>query len=195
MTRPAPRIPHLSPPYAPEVEAALTAMMPRNRRIDPLKLFRTFARDLPLAAAMAPLGGFMLQGGQQGAAFDLRSREIVIDRVCALCGCEYEWGVHVAGYAEKAGLDGPQLYSTVHGRADDPCWSPKDRAVITMVDQLHHDGRLGDAAFAALSVHFDERQIVQLLALAGWYHAIAYMANGMGTELEDWAPRFPARGP
>ena len=35
----------------------------------------------------------------------LREREIVIDRTCALTGCEYEWGVHVALFAKAAAAD------------------------------------------------------------------------------------------
>ena len=191
-----PRIPHLSPPYEPDVEKALGFMMPKDRGVDPLKLFRTFVRDLPFTKAMGPLGGFMLAGRDRGgAAFDLRSREIVIDRVCARCGCEYEWGVHIASYMKKAELTEAQVYSTVHGDGSDDCWSDKDRAVMNMVDELHDTGRLTDTAFDHLARHFDTEQIIELFALAGWYHAISYMANGLGTELEDWAPRFPGIQP
>jgi alkylhydroperoxidase family enzyme len=52
---------------------------------------------------------------------------------------------------------------------------------------------LTDATFDALRRHFDEVRIIELFALAGWYHAISYIANGSRTELEDWAPRFPVR--
>jgi alkylhydroperoxidase family enzyme len=189
-----PNIGHLEPPYEPEVEAALTRMMPRGSAIAPLKLFRSFAKNLPFVAAMGPLGGYLLSRGKDGGAqYDLRSRELVIDRVCALCACEYEWGVHIASYAAKAGFDDEQIYSTVHGVANDTCWNDRDRAVLAMVDQLHTSGKFDAAGFAALAEHFEEPCIIELLALAGWYHAIAYLANGMGTELEDWAPRFPDR--
>lgn len=195
MTQPKPRISHLSPPYTPDVEHALSQMMSGRHDREPLKLFRSFARDLPFTAAMGPLGQFMLSSrDRNGAAFDLRTREIVIDRVCAQCRCEYEWGVHVAVYSKKAGLDEEQLRSIVNGDAEDACWSEKDRAVITMVDELHSAGTLSDAAFAALSRHYQTVEIIELFALAGWYHAIAYMANAMRTELEDWAPRFPRSG-
>lgn len=182
------RIPHLSPPYESDVEQTLSLMMPKDRGVEPLKLFRTFVRDLPFTKAMGPLGGFMLS---RNAAFDLRSREIVIDRVCALCGCEYEWGVHIASYQKKADLTLDQVYSTVHGSGADACWPDKDRALINMVDELHVDGRLSDETYGALASHFPDNAILELLALSGWYHAISYMANGMGTEAEDWAPRFP----
>ncbi|HEV7760231.1 MAG TPA: hypothetical protein VGO78_14620 [Acidimicrobiales bacterium] len=32
----------------------------------------------------------------------MRDREIVIDRTCARCGCQYEWGVHVAFFGDRA---------------------------------------------------------------------------------------------
>ncbi len=36
-----------------------------------------------------------------GGPLSLREREIVIDRTCALTGCEYEWGVHVADFCQR----------------------------------------------------------------------------------------------
>ena len=184
------RIPHLVPPYLPEVEAALAIMHPKNSPVEPLKLFRTMARNLPLGAAMAQLGPYMLG---RSANFDMRSREIVIDRVTAQCNCEYEWAVHVAGYAKRVGLTEDQIYSIVHGSGEDSCWDAKDGGLITMVDELHSNGHVTDATWAALSAHFDEKGLMELLVLTGWYHAISFLANGARVELEDWAPRFPVK--
>ena len=194
MTQEAPRIPHLEPPYTEETQQALAAMMPTDRSVDPLKLFRTIARDLPLGGAMAKLGQFMLTGRRSGgAAYDLRTREIVIDRVTARCGCEYEWGVHVMAFGAKAELTQEQIYSIVHGNGSDACWSPKDAAAMNMVDQLHDTGHIEDTLWDALGEHFDEPQLLELLVLAGWYHAISFFANGVRTEREVWAPRFPVQ--
>ena len=177
-------IPHLRPPYAEDVAAALARMMPKDSAAEPLKLFRTFARNLPFATALGPLGGYMLSRGRDGGAqYDLRTRELVIDRVTALCGCEYEWGVHIASYARKAELDDAQIYSTVHGSPLDACWSAKDRAILTMVDELFAGGRLSTPSYRAAAAHFSEEVIIELLALAGWYHAVSFVANGAGTEL------------
>ena len=71
------RIPHLEPPYEAEVEAALTAMMPAESQIEPLKLFRTFAHNLPMAEAMHSLGRYVLG---RASSISLRDREIVILR-------------------------------------------------------------------------------------------------------------------
>lgn len=186
------RISHLNPPYSAPVEAALSVMHPRNSPVDPLKLFRTMARNLPLGSAMAQLGPYMLG---RSANFDMRSREIVIDRVTARCGCEYEWGVHVAGYAKRVDLTEEQIYATVHGDAGDPCWSEKDAALVAMVDQLHDTGQVSDEVWNRLADHFSEDGLMELLVLTGWYHAISFLANGAQVELEEWAPRFPAMRP
>src|SRR4029450_6884738 len=67
----------------------------------------------------------------------LREREIVIDRTCALTGCEYEWGVHLTTCAGPARLTEEQVRATVLGGADAPCWSPAEQAMISAVDALH----------------------------------------------------------
>jgi hypothetical protein len=37
---------------------------------------------------------------------------------------------------------------------------------------------------------FSEEQLLDLLLLCGWYHAISFAANGARVGLEDGAPRF-----
>ena len=67
----------------------------------------------------------------------MSDREIVIDRTTARCRCEYEWGVHVAFFAERAGLTGAQVSSLTCGDATDPCWPlDRDRILIEAVDAL-----------------------------------------------------------
>ncbi|PHZ83872.1 carboxymuconolactone decarboxylase family protein [Paremcibacter congregatus] len=188
------RLCHLNPPYTQEISSALQFIKPKNNDIDTLKLFRTFVKNLPLTTVMGELGKFFLSAGQnEGASFDLRSREIVIVRVTARCHCEYEWGVHIAMFTKKAKLTTDQTYSLVHGDSGDTCWSSLDAALINMVDDFHDTGTLRDETFTLLSNHFTETQLMEFFILAGWYHAISYFANGAKTELEDWATRFPKK--
>jgi hypothetical protein len=37
---------------------------------------------------------------------------------------------------------------------------------------------------------FDQAQLLDLLLLCGWYHAISFAANGTQVALEEGAPRF-----
>jgi hypothetical protein len=108
----------------------------------PLALFRTLAKHRWLIEAMRPLGAYELG---RNLTISLRQREIVIDRTCARCGCEYEWGVHIAFFADRASLDAAQLSSLANGEPRDPCWvDPGDRLLIKAVDQLHDTADLTD---------------------------------------------------
>jgi hypothetical protein len=101
-------------------------MMPSGA--PPIALFRTLVRNLPMADAMSGWGGYELS---RQLSLTMRDREIVIDRTCARCGCEYEWGIHVAYFAERVGLTDEQVSSLASGAPSDPCWNnPRERALI-----------------------------------------------------------------
>jgi alkylhydroperoxidase family enzyme len=141
---------------------------------------------------MLPLGRFLLS---RHCAIDRRLREIVIDRVTARCGCEYEWGVHVAAFAGTVGLDDARVRATAVGRADDPAWSPDEALVVRLVDELHDTGQVGDTPWKSLAARFGANGCLELLVLVGWYHLISFVANGAEVALEPWAARFPAPHP
>src|SRR5262245_2521407 len=122
------RIAPLEPPYETEVGEQLARMMPAG--VPPIALFRTFVRNLPMTRGMGSWGSYEL--GRE-LSVPMRDREIVIDRTCARCGCEYEWGVHVAFFADRVGLSAAQVASLTHGGAGDPCWiDERDRLLIEM---------------------------------------------------------------
>ena len=180
------RISPVNPPYEPEVESRLTAMMPPG--VPPIGLFRTFVQNLPMAKAMGPWGGYELS---KNLSLSMRDRELVIDRTCARCGCEYEWGVHVAFFAERVKFTPEQITSLTHGRPTDACWSDeRDRAIIAAIDALHDRSDIEDVLWERLRPHVTDAQFLDLLMLAGWYHAISFAANGARVSLEDGAPRF-----
>jgi alkylhydroperoxidase family enzyme len=179
------RIQPLEPPYEPAVEQQLAAMMPPG--VAPIALFRTFARNLPMARAMQGWGSYALS---RDLSLSMRDREIVIDRTCARCDCEYEWGVHVAFFAERVGLDADQLRSLTFGAADDDCWSERERLLIEVVDALHVDADIADPLWARCSAAFTDRELLDLLLLCGWYHAVAFAANAARVPCESSAPRF-----
>src|SRR5438132_6068966 len=147
MSRTAPRIAPLEPPYAPEIQQQFDRIM---RGAPPLVLFRVMAGNVRAWEKFR--AGSLLDRGPLG----LREREIVIDRTCARTGCEYEWGVHVATFAEAAHLSDEQVRAIVRDNADAACWSEAERALIAAVDALHLRATLTDAEFKTLSAHYDE---------------------------------------
>jgi hypothetical protein len=125
----------------------------------------------------------------------LREREILIDRTCARCGSEYEWGVHVDFFRERAGFTAAQLTSLTSGDASDPCWEAEcERLLIRVADELHDSSAVSDDLWAALAESYDDAQLLDILFLCGWYHAVSFVATAARVELEPAAPRFDAFG-
>ena len=67
----------------------------------------------------------------------------------------------------------------------------EDRLVIRFADQLHDTNRVDDALWKEAAAHFAPDQLVELIMLAGLYHAVSYMINAIGVQHEAFAPRFP----
>jgi alkylhydroperoxidase family enzyme len=180
------RIEPLEEPFEADVKAQLESMMPAG--VPPIALFRTFAKNIAMTTAMQPWGTYELS---RGLSLTMRDREIVIDRTCARCRCEYEWGVHVAFFADRVELTAEQVSSLTHGSPDDPCWeSERERVLIRLVDTLHETSDVPDEMWERLRSEFDEAQLLDLSMLCGWYHAISFTARVARVPLEEGAPIF-----
>jgi alkylhydroperoxidase family enzyme len=169
----------VTPPYDADTAAALEVLGP------PIGIFRVFARRPDRAHGMAGWGRYYLS---RRCALSLRHRELLILRTTARCGAEYEWGVHVAYFGQRVGLTDAQLTSLTRGTPDDACWPPEERALLRAVDELHDSHDVTDETWAALELTDEQR--LDLLMLAGWYHAISYVARAARVPLEPDAPRF-----
>lgn len=177
------RIAPLQPPYPDAIQQHFERIMGPGRA--PLVLFRTIATQERAWKKFTAAG--LLDKGP----LPMREREIVIDRACALNGCEYEWGVHITAFAAHVKLTEAQIRATVLEGADAGCWSEAERVLIATVDALHARATLSDAEFAALKAHYDEAQIFEILLLCGFYKTVSYIANGLKLPLEETAARFP----
>jgi hypothetical protein len=180
------RIEPVEEPFPPEIEALFARMIPPG--IPPLRVARTFARNRRMAHAMSEWMGYELS---TALSVDLRAREIIIGRTCALCGCEYHWGLHMAVWSERAGFTDEQMRSIAGGSSADRCWTaPRDRALMELAEQLHEHSDVDDPLWAELQGYFDEGQLLDLLALCGWYHAVSFILRAARVELEPGLVRF-----
>lgn len=170
-----PRIDPVAPPYTDEVEATFARLMPPG--MEPLHLFRTLAHN-PRVLRRIQRGGLLDPG-----SISLRLRELVILRTCQLCGADYEWGVHAALFGAAAGLDGDAL------RADPATgdWTRDEALVLALCDQLHATSTVDDALWAELAASFSPPQLVELVVVAGLYHAVSFACNAFAIAPETWA--------
>jgi alkylhydroperoxidase family enzyme len=181
------RISPVQPPFPAEVQAWLDRTMPPG--VPPLVLFTTLARDPRLFQRF--MGGGLLDRGN----LTLRQRELVIDRVTARCGSEYEWGVHVALFGGRVGLTPEQLASLVRGGPDDPSWTDEaERALLRVCDELHATCTLADETWTSARAHLSDEALVEVLMLAGFYRTVAYLTNALRLPLERFAPTFTSAG-
>jgi alkylhydroperoxidase family enzyme len=178
------RIDPAAAPYEPAIADALARIMPPG--MEPLVLFRTIARNPRIFGKMFA-GGLLDKG-----SLSLRQREVVIDRTTARLGCEYEWGVHIALFASKVGFGASEIAATVHSAADAACWRPDEQALIGIADDLVDRRTIAEATWTTACEHFDEAQLLEAIALVGYYHTISFLCRGLELPLESYGARFPS---
>jgi alkylhydroperoxidase family enzyme len=180
------RIAPETPPFSKEIAEALARIMPPGA--PPLVLFTTLARN-PRVFQRIMAGGLLDKG-----SISLRERELVIDRTTARCGSEYEWGVHVAFFAEHAGLTKVEIAAIVRGAPDDPIWPWREQLILRMVDALHETNTIDPALWIALKAEFSDEQLIEMVVLTGFYHTISFVTNAFAIPLEENAARFVSYG-
>jgi len=153
-----------------------------------LRLFRVFARSQRFLTKGVP----NLLDAESPLC--LTERELTILRVTAVLGCEYEWGVHVAVFAEAASLSAEQVSATCATSSEAPCWTEDQSLLIRAVDQLLATGRLEPKTLSRFRERWTPEQQLEIFALCGAYTTVSLVANHSDMPLEDFAARFPAQG-
>ncbi|MGY1813939.1 carboxymuconolactone decarboxylase family protein [Blastococcus sp. SYSU D00820] len=132
-------------------------------------LDRLLLHSPPVAEGWNALLGALRSGTTLAA--DLR--ELVVLRVAVLNDAAFEWAAHEP-IARRAGLT--DLHLRVLRRpdaAEQGVWSPVQAAVLAWTDASTRDVVVPDAVVAAARAHLDDRQVVELAALAAGYAMVS----------------------
>lgn len=178
-----PRIVPLEAPYEDSIAAEFNRLLPG---MEPLKLFRTQAHNPRVLQRM--FAGNLLDKG----SIDLRARELVILRTCARCRSEYEWGVHVALFSERAKLTSAEVAMTLVNHQELSSLPVQEALLLKVVDELHDTSTISDGLWDELTRHYSSAQILEIIALTGNYHTVSFVTNAARVDLEAFAPRFDA---
>lgn len=130
------------------------------------KLFTTMARHHSLFRAWLFFAGRMMPRGK----LPRRETELVILRTASLCNCEYEL-VHHRRIGRTAGLSAAEIERATSPQLDG--WSPRERAILAVANELHAKENLDDETWQELLRHLSEREAIELLLLAGHYRMLA----------------------
>jgi alkylhydroperoxidase family enzyme len=177
------RLQPLAEPWPPAIAEALALYPAQDGYI--LQLFRTFANSLRFLKKAVPN---LLD---KASPLPLRIREIIILRVTANRNCEYEWGVHVTIFAAAARLTPAQVAASRAPAIDPALWSEAEAGLLAALDQLCSTGRLDDRVQDRFEADWTLEQQLEILALAGTYHTISFVANVARLPGEPFGARFP----
>lgn len=173
----------LEPPFIKESEELLSKYPSENGYL--LKLFRMWANS---PRHLKKFGAASLLDAD--SPLTIRLREIIILRTTAIYQCEYEWGVHVTVFASKAGLTKQQIKDTLAPQLDPQLWSPKERLVLNIVDELKEYSSIQDDTKAKMQIEFNLEEQLEIFALQGFYITVAFTANNSEIGLEPFAAKF-----
>jgi len=115
---------------------------------------------------------------------DGRLRELVIIRIGYLTRVPYIVGQHVPHLALPEGLTLGEC-EALKDWEPSALFDTRDRAVLLYADSMTRDIRVPDPVFAELKPHFDERGIVELTMLVGYYNMHARVMQALEIDPEE----------
>lgn len=180
----------MRPPYPPELHDVIgnAAFGP----LSPINLRLALANHPKLAAAFQTMAHTVLFQSEVAA----RDREIAVIRTGALARSEYEWGMHVSLYGEQCAFTEAQIQalSLAASWADlsDAQWTPEEKLIVRMVDELHAHSTVSDATWAGLVKRWSHAQAMELLFASAFYRMAACFLNAAAVPLEAASRRFPS---
>jgi AhpD family alkylhydroperoxidase len=168
------------------VNAAITRLLGAATGGPPPNLFTTLARHRRLFRPWLRFAGGLMPGG----TLPRQESELVILRVAHLTDCAYEWHHHER-LGARAGLTAEEI-ARVRAGAQASGWTPRQALLLSAVDELHRDARVGDALWIQLAAEWSDAELIELCLLTGHYIMLAMTINSLGIQL-DPAPDPAAR--
>jgi len=176
-----PRIAPLTDP-SPEVAEILGMAGPTDRPT--LNIFATLANHPRLLKRFNVLGGLFLGRGLLPA----RERELVILRTGWRTRCEYEFGQHTL-LGRQAGLTDEEIRRVTD---DDGRWPAGDAELIRLADELHESRDVSDELWRELGARWSDAELLELVALAGFYGMVSCVLNAARVQRESGTPGWPS---
>lgn len=146
--------------------ALLSRVFGRVSGTEPPAVFRTLGRNRRLFWGWLHFAGRLMPGGR----LPRRQTELVILRVAATCGSDYELTQH-RRIGRRSGLSAEEIARVEAGGLDG--WSGSDRVLLAVADELLAAEDVADETWATLRREYDERVAIELVMLVGHYRMLA----------------------
>lgn len=185
-----PRLAPLAPSDWPaEMRGALAALRPAEpRHASPptegrpkaLNALGLLAHHPTLTTAYNTFNGHILFG----TTLSPRQRELLVLRVAAVRGSDYEWAQH-AVLAGDVGLSPDEVARIADLDDRDAGWSALEAALVRAVDELLADADVSDTTWAVLAAELDDQQLMDLVFTVGAYDLLAMAFRTFRVPLDD----------
>ena len=177
-----PTTPRLEP--IPAVAAKAREAM-KNQPINAVNVAATMAHNRTMSRAIGKFAQTVLFEGE----LPRRQVELAVLRMGWNCQSVYEFGQHTL-FGRDAGLTDSEIYYTTRPLSEGS-WSPPDKAILQLVDDLYTDDCVGDSAWQEANKHFSVPDVIHLVAAAGCYRTVSGFLNSAGVQLDDGVPSWP----
>src|SRR5579859_3713364 len=153
-----------------------------------------------LAAASEPVfkgfAAFSMAFMCGGSPLSPKLREIAILRVGHMSNSAYEVFQHEA-LARHVGLTEPEIDAVRKGGAAASVLGEAGAAVLAYVEDLVNNVRASDATLAAVRMHLNDTQLIDLTLVTGMYMMVSRFLETTGVEIDaapiDWKQVTPAK--
>jgi alkylhydroperoxidase family enzyme len=140
---------------------------------------RTALYEPALGAAWYKWRSFLYNSPRRGdSALSLHDKELVILRVNWLCHDDWVWGQHVPIFLREG--HSKEDVARIPRGPDAQGWNDNDRALLMAVEELHTTYFITDQTWSKLAVHYNTRQLLDLIFTVGNYHLNAMYTNSVG---------------
>lgn len=170
-------MPHI--PYPDLTKASKETQEMIGRLPAPINVFSMLAHADTLVKPVMKLGGAILAKTQ----LDPKLRELALLHAVKLEGGEYEYVQHVP-VALNLGATQAQIDAIEKGDDNAACFSASEKAALKLTREVVVRVRALPETLAEARKHYSDREIVELIVMAGFYIMLARLTETTGVENE-----------
>jgi alkylhydroperoxidase family enzyme len=145
----------------------------------PANIFNMMAHAETCVKPVMKLGGTLLGKLELGA----KLRELCLLRAVKLEGGEYEWMQHVP-IARDLGCTEAQIAALDDDDDTAACFDDREMAALQFTREVVVDVRASPETLAQARKHLSDREIVELILMAGFYIMLARLTETLGVETD-----------
>jgi alkylhydroperoxidase family enzyme len=145
----------------------------------PANIFNMLAHAETCVKPVMKLGGTLL--GK--LLLEPKLRELCLLHAVKLEGGEYEWVQHVP-VAIDLGCTQTQIDALAEGDDAAACFTGREKAALQFTRAVVLDAAGSQAQLIAVQAHLSEREIVELIVMAGFYAMLARLTEALAVEID-----------